>query len=326
MKKLNVAILGAGNIARAMAEAVNGIPDDAVLYAIASRDLEKSEAFKKAWGVKKAYGSYEEMVKDPEIDLVYVATPHSHHYEHAKLCIENGKSVLVEKAFTGNVRQAEEILALAKEKNVFVTEAIWTRYLPARHIVKELIESDIIGEITSLNAEFSVPLSHLPRMYDPALAGGTLLDLGMYALTFASMYFGDDIVKVESECTKLDTGVDATDDIYYTYKDGRTAHLRSCMVDNTRNEGIFFGSKGKIVVSTLNNYDAIKVYDSEGTLIKSCPIPPQVNGYEYEVLACKKAIEEGKLECAEMPHDETIEIMRQMDKLRADWGVVYPFD
>lgn len=322
----NIAILGAGNIATYMAAALAGIKEKANAYAVAARDLERAEAFAKKWGFEKAYGSYEELAKDPNVDLVYIATPHSHHYEHAKLCLENGKAVLVEKAFTGNLRQAKELIKLAEDKKIFLTEAIWTRYLPARFLVKELMDSGIIGEITSLEAEFSVPLSHIPRMYEPSLAGGSLLDLGMYTLTFASMYFGDDIVKVESKCEKYKTGVDGTDDIYYTYKDGKSAHLRTSFISNTRNEGIIFGSKGKIVVENLNNYTSICVYDTDGKEIKSCPIPQQINGYEYEVLASIQAMEEGKTECEEMTHAKTLEIMRQMDALRESWGVVYPFD
>lgn len=326
MKQINMAILGAGNIAQQMAVAVNGLQNQVRAYAVASRRLEKAEAFAREWHFQKAYGSYEELAADPEVDLIYIATPHAMHYDNARLCVEHGKAVLVEKAFTANAAQARELIRLAEEKKVFLTEAIWTRYMPGRQIVESLLAQGVIGETISLEAEFSVPLSHKQRMYDPALAGGALLDLGMYCLTFASMYFGDEIAGVTSRTEKLDTGVDAMDDIYYTYADGKKAHLRTSMVTGPVNRGEIKGTRGRIEVDTLNNFTAIRVYDNAGNLLQEPEIPVQINGYEYEVLACVRAMETGNLECEEMPHSETIEIMEQMDRLRREWGVVYPFE
>lgn len=325
MKKWNMAILGAGNIAKAMAEAINGL-EQVNAYAVASRSLEKAEEFAAKWNFKKAYGSYEELVEDPEVELIYVATPHSHHFAHAKLCVEHDKPVLVEKAFTANAKQASELIHLAEEKKVFLTEAIWTRYLPAADMIRKLLADGAIGEPQSLTAEFSIPLTHKQRMYDPALAGGALLDLGMYTLTFASMYFGDEIVKVETECEKYETGVDGTDLIHYTYADGKEAHLRTSFVTGPVNEGTICGTEGSLRVENLNNYSAIQRYDKEGNPCENVAIPPQINGYEYEVLACIRALEAGKTECEEMPHAETLEIMKRMDELRAAWGVVFPFE
>lgn len=326
MKQVNMAILGAGNIARQMAVAVSGLQNQVCAYAVASRSMEKAEAFAREWHFQKAYGSYEELAADPEVDLVYIATPHAMHYDNARLCVEHGKAVLVEKSFTANAAQARELIRLAEEKKVFLTEAIWTRYMPGRQIVERLLAQGAIGEPISLEAEFSVPLSHKQRMYDPALAGGALLDLGMYCLTFASMYFGDEIAEVTSRAEKLDTGVDAMDDIYYTYADGKKAHLRTSMITGPVNRGEIKGTWGRIEVDTLNNFTAIRVYDNAGNLLQEPEIPVQINGYEYEVLVCVRAMETGNLECEEMPHSETIEIMEQMDRLRREWGVVYPFE
>ncbi len=326
MKRINMAIIGAGNIARYMAKAIDGLQEQVCAYAVASRSLDKAEVFAKEWHFQRAYGSYEELAADPAVDLVYIATPHAMHYDNARLCVEHGRAVLVEKAFTANAAQARELIELAEKKGVFLTEAIWTRYIPARRIVEKLLEEGAIGEPLSLEAEFSVPLRHKQRMYDPALAGGALLDLGMYCLTFASMYFGDAVTEVTSHVEKLDTGVDATDDIYYTYADGRRAHLRTSMVVGPVNRGEIRGTQGCIQVETLNNFSAIRVYDAAGNLRQEPEIPAQINGYEYEVLACVRAMGAGGLECGEMPHSETIEIMEQMDRLRRDWGVVYPFE
>lgn len=326
MKRINMAILGAGNIAGHMATAIQGLKEQVCAYAVASRSLEKAEDFALKHHFKKAYGSYEELVLDPEVDLIYVATPHAMHCENAKLCVEHGKAVLVEKAFTANANQAGQLIQLAEDRNVFLTEAIWTRYMPSRQLVADLLAEGTIGEPLLLEAEFSLPISQKPRMYDPALAGGALLDLGMYCLTFASMFFGNAIAEVHSHCEKLNTGVDATDDIYYTYQDGRKAHLRTSMVSGPVNRGEIRGTCGHIEVDTLNNFSAIRVYDKTGNLLREVEIPPQINGYEYEVLACIRAMEAGVRECHEMPHGETLELMRQMDRLRRDWGVTYPFE
>ena len=183
---------------------------------------------------------------------IYVATPHALHYENARLCLEQGKPVLVEKSFTGNARQAQELISLSNEKKVFLAEAFWTRFIPARHIVRELLESGIIGEATSMKAVFEAPMTHIPRLTDPALAGGALLDIGVYTLNFASMFFGDDVEKIETTCVKYKTGVDGTDDIYYTYHDGKTAHLHtSILADSVTRNGTIFGTKGSVFVFPL---------------------------------------------------------------------------
>ena len=326
MGKLKVGILGAGNIANSMAKAVTGLKEDAIAYAVAARDLDRAKEFAEKWGFLKAYGSYEELVSDPEIDLIYVATPHSFHYEHAMLCIEHGKNVLLEKAFTGTVRQTREVLKAAKEKGVFITEAIWTRYNPTQNIVKKLLADGAIGEVTHMEADFSIPGEGVQRLWDPALAGGAMLDLGIYCLTFASMYFGDDIVKTESKCTLYKTGVDAIDEIDYTFADGKKAHLRTAFVSDTvSNCGTIYGTEGSIFIDGLTCISVIKVYDKDGNLVQDVPVPEQINGYEFEVLACKKALEEGALQCPEMPHEETVLIMERMETLLNEWGVKYPF-
>lgn len=323
--KFRMAVMGTGNIASQMAETINGL-DEIEAYAVASRDMEKAQQFARKWKFTKYYGSYEEMVKDPNIQMIYIATPHAMHYENAKLCIEHGKNVLVEKAFTANAEQAEELINLARKKEVFLAEAIWTRYMPGLEMINNIIADGRIGQIDFVEADFSIPISGVKRLHDPALAGGALLDLGIYTLTFASMFLGDEIASIKSRCIKYETGVDATDYIEITYKDGRQAFLRTSMVSGSRNEGKINGTQGYIAVSNLNSLEKIEVFDAHGQL-QEILIPPQlVNGYEYEVLACKKAIEEGKLECEEMPHDKTILMMRQMDELRESWGIVYPFE
>lgn len=320
---MKMGILGAGNIAGTMARTIREMPQ-VTSWAVASRSLERAQAFAEEYGFVHAYGSYEELVSDPEIDLIYIATPHSHHYEHMKLCIAHGKNVLTEKAFTQNAAQAREVLAMAEAKGVLATEAIWTRYMPMRKTLDEVLASGIIGTPRSLYATLSYPLAHIQRMTDPALAGGTLLDLGVYALNFASMVFGNEIREVKASAVLTDRGMDAADSITLIYEDGRMAVLHSDMRVASNREGTVYGDKGYIMVQNINNCEGIRVYDLGHHLIAEYETPKQITGYEYEVEACMRALEKGEKECPEMPHTETVYIMELMDKIRAQIGVVYP--
>ncbi|MBE6860921.1 MAG: Gfo/Idh/MocA family oxidoreductase [Ruminococcus sp.] len=321
---MNIGIIGAGTIAHKMAETVtkSGIAN---MYAIASRSIDKAREFAAIYNIPKAYGSYEEIAADSDIDLIYIATPHSRHYEDCMLCIENGRNVLCEKAFTANAIQAKKLLEFAKEKNVFITEAIWTRYIPMRFVLDEILESGIIGEISSLTANLGYDLSMLDRLQLPELAGGALLDLGVYTLNFAVMAFGKDIAQIKSTCTLNKHGVDMNNSIIIKYKDGKTALLHSNFNAKTDRMGIIYGSKGRIEFKNINNCEGIKVILNNDEVI-DYPVPPQVSGYEYEVISSLKAIKENRLECDEMPHSETIFIMELMDSLRKEWGIKYPFE
>ena len=203
---IKMAILGAGAIANKMAATITKM-DEVEAYAIAARDLDRAQAFAEAYGFTKAYGSYEEMLADEAVDLVYVAVPHSHHYKMTKLCLEAGKHVLCEKAFMVNAEQAREVLDLAKSKKLLLTEAIWTRYMPSRKIIDDIIARGEIGEVTSLTANLGYELSQIKRIWDPALAGGALLDVGVYLVNFARMVFGEDMTSVSSYAVFKD-GVD----------------------------------------------------------------------------------------------------------------------
>lgn len=328
---MKIGILGAGSIARSMAKTLRGMWQQGrpvELYAVASRSLEKAQDFAAREGASRAYGSYEEMVRDDAVDLVYIATPHSHHAEQIRLCVEHGKAVLCEKAFTGNARQAEEVLALAERKGVLVTEAIWTRYMPSRRMIDDVLARGAIGKPQVLMASLGYPVWDKERIARPELAGGALLDLGVYTLNFASMAFGDDVARVESSVAMMDTGVDHTENITLHYRDGRTACLTSTAMAQTNRQGVICGDKGYLTVDNINNPQVISVYDRtcNGVPVETLHVPQQITGYEYQVEACLRALEAGALECPEMPHSETIHIMRTMDALRAQWGMRYPFD
>lgn len=320
---MKIGILGAGNISHKVAPALVALPE-IECYAVASRDLEKAKAFAAEFGFEKAYDSYETLLSDPAVDLVYVATPHSHHYEHMMLCLEHGKNVICEKAFTMNAQQAKAVCAAAREKGLYVAEAIWTRYMPSRKMIQELLDGGIIGKPNTMTANLSYVISDKQRIYDPALAGGALLDIGVYGLNFALMHFGSDIVRVESSVTKMDTGVDSMEVITLHYRDGRMAVLTHSVYCRSDRMGIIHGEKGYLVVENINNPQSIQVFDTEDRLLARYDVPEQVNGYEYEFAEAARCIGEGKLEADSMPHAHTIEVMEMMDSLRKTWGVVYP--
>ena len=327
----HIAILGPGKIALAMAKTLRGMKAqgaDICLYAAASRDLARAKAFCEKEGFEVAYGSYEELVNDPKVDLVYVASPHSHHAEHMKLCIEHGKAVLCEKSFTANARQAKEVLALAKEKNVLVAEAIWTRYMPSLSILKQIMASGALGDIRMLSASLFYPIEQVPRIIEPALAGGALLDVGVYPLNFACMIFGSDPVRIESSVQLTDKGVDYQESFTLHYADGRMAVLSAGVGSRCDRRCLISGTKGYIVTDNVNNIHRIELFteDDDFTTGKDFPVPGQITGYEYEVEACLRALQKGDIECPEMPHAETIRVMEIMDTLRAQWGVKYPFE
>lgn len=328
-KMINVAILGAGGIAAKMAKTLAGMVDrggDAVaMHSVASRDGERSMRFAREYGFEKAYGSYEEMLRDPDVDLVYVATPHSHHYEHMKLCLQHGKHVLCEKAFTVNARQAEEVIALARSKGLYIAEAIWTRYLPSRRMIDDLIAEGAIGTPRLVTANLAYVLGHVERMYNPALAGGALLDLGVYTLNFASMVLGSNVTAIQSAVQMQETGVDMQESITLTYADGAMAVLCSAMNCRGDSHGVIYGTKGCLTADDINNPMVITVAPADKTKpAQTYNVPAQITGFEYQVQAAVDAIEAGQVECEAMPHAETIRIMKLMDDIRAQWGMKYP--
>ncbi len=321
-----MAILGAGGIAAIMAETIRPL-EDVESYAIGSRDLRKAQAFAEKYGFRKAYGSYEEMLEDPEIDLVYIAVPHSHHHMWTLASLNAGKHVLCEKAFAVNERQTREMIELSEKKGLLLAEAIWTRYMPSRQIITEIVERGDIGRPRTISANLGYRIDMNERMVRPELAGGCLLDLTVYTLNFASMVWGDDIRRIAASCVKTDTGVDGQDTVMIEYQDDRMASLFTTMYTLTNRMGLICGTEGFIEVQNINNPEQIRVYspDRNGPELRACiDVPEQITGYEYEVLACKKAIEEGRIECPEMPHSQTIQIMCQMDQIRKQFGIVYP--
>ena len=322
---LRVGIIGTGWIAEKAAITLNGLTE-CEAYAVGSRTKETAEAFASKWNIPKAYGSYADLIADPDVDLVYIGTPHSHHFDVTKEALMAGKPCLVEKAFMANYRQAKEIIDLAHEKKVFLAEAIWTRYQPVVKMMRDLINSGRIGEPRLLTATLGYSMGDKPRIMRPDLCGGALLDLGVYALNFARMFFPADIVSMESQCVKSKTGMDLTNAISLVLSDGMLCNLQSsaqCVGDNI---GVIAGTEGNLIIDNINNPQKITVNGPDRTYIETIHVPQQITGYEYQFLACRQALIDGLLEPREMPHEETLYIMQLMDSLREKWDVRYPMD
>lgn len=324
---IRVGILGCGRIARTMSKTLLQMQEEGIhLAAFASRTESKARQYADEYHAEKAYGSYEALASDPDIDLIYIATPHSEHFENAKLCLTHGKHVLLEKAFTTNHRLTEELCHLAEEKGLLLAEAIWTRYMPSRKILSDILADKPVGEPYYLSANLGYPISHKERLMDPALAGGALLDVGIYPLNFASMVFGDDYQEVHAHCTYTKKGVDETDVFTLIYQDGKLADLNCSMVAQTDRRGIIYCSKGFIEVDNINNPLLVRIYDQSYKPIKTIEMPKQINGYEYEVREVRDAILNHQTECSSMPHAQTILMMKLMDDIRKKMNLIYPFE
>ena len=322
---MKVGIIGTGWIAEKAAITLGGL-DQCEAYAVGSRTLATAEAFAKKWNIPRAYGSYSELIADSNVDLVYVGTPHSHHYDVTKDAIMAGKPCLVEKAFMANVRQTREIISLAHEKNVFLAEAIWTRYQPVVQMVRDLINSGRIGNPRLVTATLGYSMGDKPRIMRPDLCGGALLDLGVYALNFVRMFFPADIVSIDGTCVKSATGMDITNAMTIVLADGVLCNLQSsasCVGDNI---GVIAGTEGNLIIDNINNPQTITVNGPDRTYVETIRVPQQITGYEYQFLACRQALIDGLLEPREMSHAETLYIMQLMDNLRRKWDVRYPMD
>ena len=322
---MRVGIIGTGWIAEKAAITLNGL-NDIEAYAVGSRKQDTAEAFAAKWNIAKAYGSYSDLIADPDVDLAYIGTPHSHHYDVTREALLAGKPCLVEKAFMANARQTREIIDLAHERGVFLAEAIWTRYQPAVDIVLKLIADGRIGTPHLITATLGYSMGDKPRIMRPDLCGGALLDLGVYALNFVRMFCNADILSIDGHCVKSATGMDLTNAITIILKNGVLANVQSsaqCVGDNI---GVIAGTEGNLIIDNINNPQTITVNGPDRTYVETIHVPQQITGYEYQFLACRQALIDGLTEPREMSHAETLYIMQLMDDLRRKWDVRYPMD
>jgi len=313
-------ILGTGKIAGRLAAAINSL-DDADLVAIGSRSSERAEAFAREYDVPHRFDRYEDLVTRSEVDVVYVATPHVFHERDTLLSLEAGKPVLCEKPFTMNAKEATTVIAAAREKSLFLMEAMWTRFVPAIVKLREWIAAGAIGEVRVFMADagWAHPFDPMSRFFDPALGGGALLDVGVYPLSMASMILGTP-TDVSSLMTPAPTGVDAQCTCSLAFADGGVATFTASIVCKTPREGLVVGSEGSIRIhSPINHPEALTRITQRGEA-ETVELPYLGNGYAHQVIEVMECLREGRFESDIMPLDESLAIMQTLDAIREQWS------
>jgi predicted dehydrogenase len=323
-------ILGAGNIARKFAADLS-LVEDAKLVAVGSRSIVNAKMFADEFSVKHISEGYESLVGNKEVDVIYVATPHSHHYAHTLLCLENNKAVLCEKAFAVNSRQAREMVDMARKKKIFLMEAMWTKFLPHYRKMKELVDGGIVGEVNSVLINFGFrPRTPVPaRLYDPALAGGTILDIGIYNVFVAMSVLGRPD-SIEAHMTPAPTGVDEQCSVLFRYKNGAMAQLFSSFVSNLPTEAEISGPKGRVRL-THRFYapeSSVEFYPDRPDSRQVIPVEKESDGfgYQYEARHVGECLRDGLTESPVMTLDHTLEMMEVLDEIRQKAGIRYHED
>ena len=327
-KKINWGILGTGRIAKAFAEGLKST-SNGKLTAVASRTIKKAESFAKDYEVPLFFDSYNLLAKNPEIDAVYIATPHTEHSNNTIICMENGKAVLCEKPFAVNAIQVEKMIEKSKKRNILLMEGMWSRFPPLMGKLRDLIVNNEIGEIRSIHADFGFrPKDRNPngRLLNPNLAGGSLLDVGIYPISLSFMLNGKpDSFATEWTCGE--TGVDEQASVIFHYSNGSMAVLHSSIQSDTGQEAFISGTEGTIKIHkqcwkpqimTLNNWRTGKNKRFENPFIG--------NGFNYEAEHFGQLLIEGKKESPIMPLSESLEIIKTLDEIRKKWGLKYPFE
>ncbi len=329
MNKIRWGILACGKIAKKFAADLKLVVDGE-LVAVASRDIEKARKFAAEFPAKHVFGSYEELVNCDEVDAIYVASPHSHHHEHTLLCLKHGKAVLCEKAFAINQQQAKEMIELARSKKVFLMEALWTRFLPHYLKVREMIAEGKLGELKGVLANFGFkpPEPVSPRLFQPELGGGSLLDIGIYPVFLAQSILGvPDNITAKMDPAK--TGVDEQCSMVFHYKNGMTANLFSTLASNLETDADIFGTKGRIRL-TNRFYEpsaTIQYYSDIITSRTIIPIEKEAGwGYQHEIRHVNECLQKGLTESPVWSLDETLSLMQTLDAIREGMGLRYSVD
>jgi predicted dehydrogenase len=325
--KIRWGILGCGSIAAKFAEALKCV-DDAELVAVGSRSDEKANAFGDTWHVPRRYGSYQRLSDDTDLDIIYVATPHPLHAENTILCLNAGKGVLCEKPLAVNARQGRAMIDCARAKRRFLMEGMWTRFLPLMDKVRELLADNTLGEVRMLAANFGFRCGDTggkQRLIDPHLAGGALLDVGIYPLALSSMLFGRPL-GIHSTASFSQAGIDEQNAMILAFDQGRLAVMYSAVQTETTREATIMGTEGMIRLHRSwwsgNKLTLIRPGKSEQFM----ELPSHDNGFVYEIKAAHRDLRESRLENALIPLDESLAILQTMDAIRKQWGLKYPFE
>jgi predicted dehydrogenase len=322
--KIRWGILSTGRITTKFAEGLSVLPD-AELVAVGSRSQATADAFGDKYGVPHRHASYKALAQDPDVDVVYVATPHPFHKDNTMLCLEAGKAALCEKPFTINVDEARQVVAMAREKGLFLMEAMWTRYIPIVVRLRELLAEGAIGEVRMLSADLGFRAEFDPkgRLFNPDLGGGALLDVGIYPISLASMIFGSPS-RIASLAHMGRTGVDEQAGIVFGYSGGQLAILHTAIQTSTAVEATVMGTKGRIRIHSPWYYGTALTLSAERREDEIISLPYEGNGYNFEAAEVMRCLRAGKRESNVMPLDETLAIMQTMDEIRAQWDLRYP--
>lgn len=317
-------ILGPGLIAQKFATGVKALKD-AQIYAVGSRSLERANAFADQYGAPKRYGNYTELVNDPDVDAIYIATPNTLHMDHTIFCIKAGKPVLCEKPFTMNAAQAKRSIECARKENVFLMEAMWTRCLPIYDTVRKWIADGELGQVQIVKGDFGFreTWADEDRHANMNIGGGALLDIGVYPIALAYMAFGAPPTKAEGIAHFYGTGADRQTAILLGYEKGQMA-LMACTFDTPMNdEAWIYGTEGQVHIPTFWHATEASLIKN-GKTVQKVSAPFMANGYEYEALEAMKCIKAGRKESPLIPLEETYQIVKTMDEIRAKLGLKYP--
>jgi predicted dehydrogenase len=323
---INWGIIGTGNIARKFATGLGVLPQ-AKLLAVGSRSQATADAFANQFNIPRSYDSYKALADDPEVQAVYIATPHNLHMENTLLCLEAGKAVLCEKPFAINAAQTRAMVDKARAKGLFLMEAMWTRYLPILVKVRELLADGMIGEVRMITADFGYRSNFNPksRIFDPHLGGGGLLDVGIYPVSLAYMILGQPN-RITSMAELGETGIDEQAAVIFGYEGGKLAVLTTAVRTSTPQEAFILGTGGRIKIHAPWWYPRTMTVSLNGKNDEEIYLPGEGNGDIYEAGEVMRCLHEGKLESEIMPLDETMMIMRTMDAIRQQWGLKYPME
>uniref|UniRef100_UPI00404AF3F7 Gfo/Idh/MocA family protein n=1 Tax=Candidatus Planktophila sp. TaxID=2175601 RepID=UPI00404AF3F7 len=325
MSNFSWAILGPGGIARAFAKDL-ALLDGHSIGAVGSRSLSKAENFAAEFG-GKAYGSYEELVSDPSVDGVYVATPHPGHHGNVIMALNAGKPVLCEKPFAVNAQQAQEMVDAASKNQVALMEAMWARFLPHYAKVREIVASGVLGPIQSIHADHGQRLADqgIARLIDPQLAGGALLDLGVYPVSFAHMILGNP-TSITSSAVMTDKGVDAQTSMIFSYSNGAQAVLTTTMVEQTPCRAVVAGLNGWLEIDrTFYNPASMRVVQNDGS-VTEYPSSYKGHGLREQAQVFAQLVASGALESEILSWKNTVDIVKSMDTVREQIGLKYPFE
>lgn len=316
---LRVGILGCGNIAAKVADSLKG-SKKVVIAGVASRERNKAKKFAAAHCPDaKVFTGYEKLAASDEIDLIYITTPNTYHYEHAIMCIKEYKNILVEKPFAMSKAEADSIFFEAKNRGVFVAEAMWTSYTPLHKKALELIAQDKIGAVKYVSANLGYDIENMPRLNSQVLGGGSYLDLGVYTTNFALSFMGDDIKVSRVFARQISSGIDKDTTYSLETEDGSIlGNFYVTMCADTDRDGVVIGEKGKIRFSNINNYRKIALYTPDDQLVEEYVDPDDyLHGYVHEFEACADAVKKGLIQAPDMPWSRTAKIAQLNDTIRS---------